>query len=85
MATQEEQEKIRGNTWETDIMPVIEFIKVIRGREKPWEGWQWSMNPKCKYFSITFDTRDGAFILKDRDNNRIGLSDLLYQYEKGGA
>lgn len=42
--------------------------------------WSWHRNTRCKYVSIKFDTRVGAFRIQDRDGIDITIDELLYQY-----
>ena len=41
--------------------------------------WSWISNSKCKYISLKFDMRDGAFVILDRDKNRITFEELKKQ------
>lgn len=82
---------IDANQWHLrdDLDELIAFIKEAskekiftkEGGYVPGEKyWSWAKNMKCKYVSINFDMRDGAFTLRDKDGNRIHLEDLKYQY-----
>ena len=55
------------------------FIATILKLSAPGSGWSWLNNSRCKYVSVRFDMRDGAFVLLDRDGKRISLKDLENQ------
>ena len=84
--------EIEENQWHPseDLDEVVNFIKLAssdpqynsEGNHIPGKTyWSWIKNSKCKYVSIRFDMRDGAFVICDKDGNRINFSDLKYQYE----
>lgn len=82
---------IDKNQWHErdDLQELIDFIR-LASKEKVYskegnfvEGnnyWSWAKNMRCKYVTIRFDMRDGAFVLCDKDGNRITLEDLKFQY-----
>jgi ligand-binding sensor domain-containing protein len=43
--------------------------------------WVWTRNTRCKYVTMFFDTRAGAYSVKDRDGIEIDAETLLYQYK----
>lgn len=53
------------NAWEDDVFALVAQMQKLQNH--PW----WCMDMPLKYLSIWIDTRDGGFILKDRDGNRI--------------
>lgn len=53
------------NRWEDDVFRLIELMKSVNG--EPW----WTADMPLKYLVIRIDTRDGGFIISDRDGNRI--------------
>lgn len=54
-----------SNEWEHDIGA---FAKLLQDNaDNHW----WGMDTKLKYLNVRVDTRDGGFVLFDRDNNRI--------------
>lgn len=85
----EYQAKIDANKWDTNLDEVIAFIKAasadpVYGADGNYVPgnlyWSWSRNMRCKYVSINFDMRDGAFTLRDKDGNCISFGQLKYQY-----
>lgn len=79
--TKENQEKIDSNTWEAGS--IDEVIATIKELSRDDSDWIWLNNGECKYVSIRFDMRDGAFVLLDRKGQRISLDALKYQYKSG--
>ena len=74
-------QKIEDNIWETNLDEVIAFVKEA---SQDHTKWTWLSNSKCKYISLRFDMRDGAFVILDRDKNRITFEDLKKQgYDDG--
>lgn len=73
------KEEIMKNRWERkeDIDQIINFVKEFATKDN--HDWSWVKNWNCKYFSIRFDMRDGAFIIKDGNGNRITFEELKYQ------
>jgi hypothetical protein len=53
------------NAWEDDVFALVAEMQKLK--DEPW----WGMDSQLKYLSVWIDTRDGGFILKDRDHNRI--------------
>lgn len=53
------------NSWEDDVFSLV--AEMAKLKDEPW----WCQDVPLKYLSIRIDTRDGGFILKDRDGNRI--------------
>lgn len=81
------------NKWETNLDEVIAYIKRCTVDE-PYEadgntlkpeanGWSWVRNSQCKYISLRIDMRDGAFVILNREGNRIPFEQLKYQYKVG--
>jgi hypothetical protein len=62
--------------WETNVDEVLAFIKKASADHT---FWSWVKNSKCKYVSLRFDMRDGAFVILDRDKNRITFDELKGQ------
>lgn len=61
---------------------LIPFQVVSTWLQDVAEGrWTWVRNTRCKYVTMHFDTRAGAYCVKDRDGNAIDAETLLYQYE----
>lgn len=82
---------VEGNVWLENLDEVIAFIKAAsakpeytpEGQEIPGRiYWSWASNMNCKYIDLRFDMRDGAFVLRDREGNRISLKQLKWQYGK---
>lgn len=84
---------IGSNQWHPaeDLQEVIDFIRSA-AQDEPYQedgntlkpgaiGWSWVRNSKCKYVSLRFDMRDGAFVIQDKEGNRVYLEDLQYQYK----
>lgn len=76
------------NKWLTNLDEVIAFIKLAT-KENEWDNgnfipgnayWSWVKNISCKYVDIRIDMRDGGFVLKNREGNRISLKQLQWQY-----
>jgi hypothetical protein len=77
--------------WDTNLQEVIDFIKSAAVRHKYEEdgntlksgvvAWSWVKNWNKEYISLRIDMRDGAFVLQDRDGNRITLDELKHQNE----
>ncbi len=42
--------------------------------------WSWPANTRCKYVTLSIDTRRGAFRVEDRDGHEITEEQLLWQY-----
>lgn len=59
-----------------ELIQIIEFIKNTINFENEWI---WTKNPSCKYIDIRIDMRDGNFILKDRNGNRITFDEFKKQ------
>jgi len=68
------------NVWNTNLQGVFDFIQTATG-DNP-DGWQWFKNSECKYIELRIDMRDGGFILKNGEGERISLERLKYQGEK---
>lgn len=78
-----DEEKIEANIWEKNLDEVIDFIKwASKKGEHNW-SWTGSKNWECKYISLRFDMRDGAFVILDRSGKRITLEELKYQTPRG--
>ena len=76
--------KVQHNIWDRDLNEVIKTInELTEGSDKfDWDkNWMWIRNGRCKYISIRIDMRDGAFVLVDRDGERISLEHLKFQYD----
>lgn len=76
MTIEDDKAKIERNEWETNIDEVLAFIKEAAADHVKWS---WIKNSKCKYVSLRFDMRDGAFVILDRDKNRITFGELKSQ------
>jgi len=77
--------KQKENIWDTNLEEVISFIKKATegGMFSLNKSWGWIYNSRCKYISLRIDMRDGKFILLDKDDKRISLEQLQYQYKSG--
>lgn len=84
-----DQDKIENNIWETNLDEVIAFIHAATSPD-PYEpdgntlrpdciDWSWIKNSDCKYISLRFDMRDGAFVILNRDKTRITFEELKKQ------
>jgi hypothetical protein len=80
---------VERNQWLTNLDEVIAFIKRASanpvydedGNEIPGNlYWSWIRNGECKYISLRFDMRDGAFVLLNRNGERISFKQLQWQY-----
>ena len=67
---------VEKNVWLTNLDETIALIKKLSAEDSEWT---WIRNSKCKYVDIRIDMRDGAFVLRDRDGNRISLKQLAEQ------
>ena len=76
---------ISKNEWhpKEDLDEVIAAIKKFAKTDyhNP-DRWSWIRNTECKYVGLRFDMRDGAFVIYDRKDERILLSDVEYQYKE---
>ncbi len=54
---------------------IAAWIEKVRSGE-----WIWARNSICKYVTIKFDTRAGAYRIEDRDGNEISFAQLRHQY-----
>ncbi len=88
--TPEFEAQVHANIWETNLQEVIDFIKEASGERTYTPGgdriggklyWSWVKNPCCKYVGIRIDLRNGAFVILDRDGQRISLEQLKYQHD----
>lgn len=85
----EYQARIDRNEWDTNLDEVLAFIKEAskeptygNGMEIPGNlYWSWAKNIRCKYVSLNFDMRDGAFTLRDGQGHRISLDQLKWQFK----
>ena len=68
------EQKIEQNIWD-HIDDVLKVVKLAQQNL-----WCWSRNSACKYINVRIDMRDGGCLLHDRDNKRIGVEQLAYQY-----
>ena len=74
LARRESEEKIKNNIWDENLIETVNEIKgLIDG------DWSWGYNPQCKYIDIRIDMRDGGFVIRDRDGNRINMEQLKKQ------
>lgn len=82
--------KLASNKWETNLDEVISFIKEAsadpiydaHGGAIPGKlYWSWVSNMRSKYVSLRFDMRDGAFVILDRNGERISFEELKWQYD----
>jgi hypothetical protein len=53
------------NAWEDDVFALVRRMEAVK--DQPW----WTSDSQLKYISLWIDARDGGFILKDRDGNRV--------------
>ncbi len=76
--------KIETNTWEEpkDLKELFDFVLEASKAKSPIKDrvWSWTKNSECKYIDIRIDMRDGGFILRNRNDKRIELKDLKFQY-----
>lgn len=72
-------EMVAENIWHENLDEVIETIKKLSASGSGW-SWVRSKDWNCKYISLHFDMRDGAFTIQGRDGKRISLEQLKYQY-----
>lgn len=79
---EEEEEQMKPWHWETNLDEVIAWIKwASRKNDFSWT-WTKSKNWACKYVDLRIDMRDGAFVICNRDGERISFEELKYQYQK---
>ena len=64
-----DQNGIAENPWYGDS---ARFVAEIQRRPH-----RWLAKSKTKYLDIRIDTRDGGFVVKDRDGNRISPNEVL--------
>ncbi len=63
------------NPWNVDL---DRFMKVLdENRDIPF----WCCDSELKYLNLRIDTRDNAFVLADRDGNRISPDRVLRAIE----
>ncbi len=61
--------------------PLVTFEQVREWLADVEAGrWSWVRNTRCKYVDMKFDTRRGAYALRDRDGNAITYEELRWQY-----
>lgn len=72
------QEMVDENLWHRNLDEVIAVIKELSAKGSKW-SWTRSKKTNCKYIRLHFDMRDGAFIIQDRQGNRISLNQLKSQ------
>lgn len=79
------EERKKQNIWDTNLEEVFNFLKKATSGSYHDHNREWTLvrNSSCKYIDIRIDMRDGGFILKDREGNRISLEQLMYQYKSG--
>lgn len=73
--------------WNKNLFKLFSFVYDASREENRFKGrgWSWSSNSECKYISIRIDMRDGAFILLNRDGQRISFEQLQYQGQPNEA
>lgn len=76
--SEKHESKFYHNSWDENFDEVVSTIKEL-SKEGDFT-WSWARNWACKYISIRIDMRDGAFVLVNRDGERISLEQLKYQY-----
>gem|GEM_PF-2751658 len=64
-----DQTGIAENPWYADS---ARFVSALQNRPH-----RWLVNTQTKYVDIRIDTRDGGFVVKDRDGNRISPNEIL--------
>lgn len=50
----------------------VAFLQQVASKSE-----MWLENPKLKYLTLRVDTRDGAFLLYDRDGTQISVEDVF--------
>jgi hypothetical protein len=67
------KQKQAANVWDhvDDALAVIELARA--GKWSPYENMQ------CKYIELRIDMRDGGCLIRDKDGNRIDVTDLRKQ------
>jgi hypothetical protein len=78
---------VETNTWHKpqeldELISTLKKLVTTKADNFYDRAWSWVLNSRCKYIDIRIDMRDGAFILHDRDMERISIDQLKYQYEK---
>ena len=65
--------------WDTNLKELFDII-LKASKEDNYE-WSWSRTNGfgCKYVDIRIDMRDGGYILKNREGERISAEDLWKQ------
>lgn len=76
----DEKQRINANFWDENLDEVIATIKEFSCEKATWS---WIKNMDCKYVKLTFDMRDGAFVIINKNGERISLAGLKYQYKSG--
>lgn len=69
------EQKIANNIWERpeDLPRIIgHLLDIFDPRKRP----RWLKAPEFKYFSVKIDSRDGHFIILDRDGKRVTLEEF---------
>ncbi len=61
------------DNWNKDINELKMIIDSIQSNTQPWIR----RGADMKYISIRIDTRDGAFLLFDRENNPITVEHVI--------
>lgn len=74
-----DQDDLQSKEWHT--LGAEDLLELIQNLSSGTGVWTWTRNSRCKYVSMKFDMRDGAFILLDRDGKRIEASDLINQHK----
>lgn len=72
---------INENLWEdpTDLQEVVDFIRSLTSDPK-YSFWTTDkVSSTCKYLSLRFDMRDGAFVILNREGKRITFDQLKGQ------
>lgn len=90
--------KVARNSWHDrneldEVIKVIQKLSIekefsgtmvqpIGTVDKSEPSWSWARNTDCKYVSINFDMRDGAFTLLNQNGERINLDQLKWQWKE---
>lgn len=72
------EQVMKGLTSGTEVVPTAQIAawlaKVASGE------WTWVRNTRCKYVTLRIDTRRGAYLVKDRDDQPLTANELEWQY-----
>jgi len=78
-AADELERKKAANEWD-NFNDVVPTLKAARDG-----SWQWYRNMRCKYIVLRIDMRDLGCIIKDREGERITVSQLQRQHPPAAA